>query len=169
MKSHLFYLVTISLLCALLLSCSDDENGLYMNEIDKHVDTENVIHTSTELEIISIVNQYRKNINIPELQTLNIISGVADSHTNYMITSGQVSHDNFENRLQYLTDNANAISVGENVAYGYSSAQSVFNGWLNSEGHRKVIENPKYTHVGISIEINSEGRNYFTQIFIKKN
>ena len=169
MKPLLYYLITTSLLCTILFSCSNDENDFYINEINKQVDTKNVIHTRNELEIVDLVNQFRKSINIPELQTLKIISGVADNHTRYMVESGQVSHDNFENRVQYLMDNASAKSVGENVAFGYNSTQSVFNGWLNSEEHRKVIENPIYTHVGISIEINSDGRNYFTQIFIKKN
>ena len=85
-----------------------------------------------------------------------------------MIETGTVSHDNFSKRSQTLMDQADAIAVGENVAYGYSSAQGVVNGWLNSSSHRKVIENPNYTHFGISTEVNTENRNYFTHIFIKK-
>ena len=99
---------------------------------------------------------------------LNIVSVVADNHTNYMVETGKISHDNFDNRSQYLINNANAKSVGENVAFGYSSAEGVFSGWLKSESHKRVIENPYYTHFGISVELNAEGRNYFTQIFIKK-
>ena len=56
----------------------------------------------------------------------------------------------------------------KNVAYGFNSSVGVVNAWLNSEGHRVIIENDNYTHFGISIEKNSEGRNYFTQMFIKK-
>lgn len=41
--------------------------------------------------------------------------------------------------------------VGENIAYGYTSSSSVFQGWLNSSGHRANIENPNYTHVGFGL------------------
>ena len=99
---------------------------------------------------------------------LNIISGVADGHTDYMVKKGVVNHDNFNFRTETLTNKAGATSVGENVAFGFSSAQGVLNGWLNSEEHKKIIENENYTHFGISTESNSEGRNYFTQIFISK-
>ena len=102
------------------------------------------------------------------LKELSVISGVADSHTNYMITTGLVNHDNFSIRAEKLKLNASAKSVAENVAYGFATAQGVVNGWLNSEGHRKAIEDPTKTHFGISTESNSEGRNYFTQIFIQK-
>lgn len=168
MKSTPPNLVILVLLCAFLFSCSEEENGIYFNEINEHVNLENVTYTDIESEILSLVNQHRKNLGLSILQKLNIISGVADSHTNYMIEIGQLSHDNFAMRSQYLMNNANAKSVGENVAYGYNSAQGVFNGWLNSDVHRKVIENPNYTHFGISTELNSVGRNYFTQIYIKK-
>ncbi|KKL61082.1 hypothetical protein LCGC14_2198850, partial [marine sediment metagenome] len=34
--------------------------------------------------------------------------------------------------------------------------------------HTVLMKEPDYTHFGISVEKNSEGRNYFTLIFIKK-
>ena len=85
-----------------------------------------------------------------------------------MIENDQVSHDNFSERVTLLSSNANAKNVGENVAYGFNSAQGVLTGWLNSESHRAIIENPHYSHFGISIEKNPSGRNYFTQIFIER-
>ncbi len=94
---------------------------------------------------------------------------MADGHTDYMVQNGTVSHDNFSQRVETLMNNAQAKSVAENVAYGFNSAQGVINSWLNSDEHRTIIENQNYTHFGISTESNSEGRNYFTQIFIKKD
>ena len=66
-----------------------------------------------------------------------------------------------------LQNNAGAISVAENVAYAFSSSQSVVNAWLNSEGHRHVIEGD-YTNFDISAEMDEDGKWYFTNIFIKK-
>ena len=38
---------------------------------------------------------------------------------------------------------------GENIAMGHKSPEQVMDGWMNSEGHRANILNPKFTHVGI--------------------
>ena len=93
---------------------------------------------------------------------------MADGHTNYMIGAGIISHDNFAERAQTLMSEAGAKTVGENVGYGYSTAAGVVNAWIASDGHRKIMENPDYTHFGISTDSNAENRNYFTNIFIKK-
>ena len=63
---------------------------------------------------------------------------------------------------------AGAKSVGENVAYGYKTAEEVVNAWLNSPKHRALIESKNYTHFGISTEASETGSNYFTQMFIKR-
>ena len=57
--------------------------------------------------------------------------------------------------------------MSENVAYGFTNAESVVNAWLNSEGHRHVIEGD-FTNFDISAEKDEEGKWYFTNIFIKK-
>lgn len=151
----------------LLFSCSKEEDGVYFNENSEVINTK-VVYSAMESEIISLVNAHRTNLGLNALNTLNIVSGVADGHTDYMIEAGQVSHDNFPARAQTLMTEAGAKTVGENVAYGYSTAEGVVKGWLNSDGHRKIIENPEYTHFGISMETSSDNRNYFTNIFIKK-
>lgn len=167
MKSVTPKLLSILLCTVFLFSCSQEDDGIYFNESSETINT-SVTYSEIETEILTLVNEYRESKGLSSLITLNIISGVADGHTNYMVTTGQVNHDNFNLRAQNLIDNAAAKSVSENVAYGYSTAQGVVNGWLNSDEHRKAIEDPKNTHFGISTESNSAGRNYFTQIFIQK-
>lgn len=51
--------------------------------------------------------------------------------------------------------------AGENVAGGIETPEEVMEGWMNSEGHRENILDPKFTHIGI-------GRygNYWAQLFI---
>lgn len=167
MKSLALNIFSVVLLSSVLFSCAKEDDGIYFNESSEVINT-NVSYTDIENEILTLVNEYRESIGLETLSLLNIVSGVADGHTNYMIQSGTISHDNFDQRAQILMDNTNAKSVGENVAYGYNSAEGVLNGWLNSAEHRKIIESETYTHFGISTDSNSNGRNYFTQIFIKK-
>lgn len=167
MKSLALKFLSVVLLSSILFSCSKEDDGIFFNE-NSELTTSEVSYSEIENKILTLVNEHRETLGLTSLSTLNIISSVADSHTDYMIETGEISHDNFNQRAEILMNNADAKSVGENVAYGYNSAEGVFKGWLNSDSHRKVIESANYTHFGISTESNSDGRNYFTQIFIKK-
>ena len=60
-----------------------------------------------------------------------------------------------------------AITVGENVAYGYNSAEDVVTAWLNSTSHRNIIEG-NFTHSGFGVIAAQGNRYYFTQLFYKK-
>ena len=120
-----------------------------------------------EIEILEKINEHRINIGLNPLENLGVIKSVAFSHTDYMVEVDNVSHDNFFQRKNSLIQNANATSVSENVAYAYSSAESVVNAWINSDGHRATIEGD-YTDFDISAEQNEEGKWYFTNIFIKR-
>ena len=120
-----------------------------------------------ELEILTLINEYRVEKGLPTLQDLEVIKSVAFSHTDYMVVNNVVSHDNFSQRYQSLVSNAGATKVSENVAYAYNSAQSVVNAWINSDSHREALEGD-FSHFDVSAEQNEEGRWYYTNIFIKR-
>ncbi|GAL68960.1 CAP domain-containing protein [Jejuia pallidilutea] len=96
-----------------------------------------------------------------------IIKSTAFSHTDYMVDTQTVSHANFFTRSNYLKSKAGAKSVSENVAYGYSSAESVVGAWLRSESHKNNIEGD-FTYFDVSAEKDINDKWYFTNIFIKK-
>ena len=54
-------------------------------------------------------------------------------------------------------------TAGENIAMGYSSAQKVMQGWMNSSGHRANILNPSFTQIGVGYVADGH---YWTQQFI---
>lgn len=56
-------------------------------------------------------------------------------------------------------------SIGENIAYGYSSPESVVKGWMNSQGHRENILSASFNGIGVGC-YESNGVLYWTQIFI---
>ena len=165
MKTLQFNLALFSFVCLLLTSCASEDDGIYF---EKFNDTE-VDYSEIELEILDLVNEYRVSKSLAPLDKMNFISTVAESHTTYMAEIGKVNHDNFTDRHQKLVKNADAKTVGENVGYGFNSAEGVVRAWLNSDTHRAIIEKKHYTHFGISTRQNNEGRNYFTQIFIERN
>lgn len=166
MKNLIQKFLILTLVSTFLFSCSNDDSE-EMN-ISQRSNNITITYSDMENEIVSIINTYRAGKGLSTLNTYNIVSGEAQTHTEYMVETGKVDHADFGIRHQNLVQYAAAKSVAENVAYGYSSAQAVVNAWLNSEGHRKNIENGDFTDFGISTESNSEGRNYFTNIFIKR-
>lgn len=164
MKTFKNYLIPCVVLCLLFTSCASEDDEVYFDETANI----NVEYSEIELEILELVNNYRISKGLSSLNKLNIISAVAETHTDYMAEVNKVSHDHFPLRHQQLVEDADAILVGENVGYGFGTAQGVFDAWLNSDSHREIIEKSNYTHFGISTKQNLEGRNYFTQIFIER-
>lgn len=120
-----------------------------------------------EIEIMELINAHRTTNGLTTLNEHETVKAVAYTHTDYMIEVDNVSHDNFYQRKQMLQLNAEADIVTENVAYGFTSAESVVDAWLNSVSHRENIEGD-FTDFDISAEQNSNGIWYFTNIFIKR-
>ncbi len=146
-------------------SCSTED--FQENAIDSSVLKAAPEAKMIEIEILELINNYRVGMDLAPLNNLNIIKSVAFTHTDYMVSVNQVNHDNFFQRKSSLVKNASAKEVTENVAYAYSSAESVVNAWLNSPGHKANIEGD-FTDFDISAEKNSDGKWYFTNIFIKR-
>lgn len=166
MKTISLKLTYVVLLSIFFISCVSEDDSIY-DESSKYSDV-SVSYTVLEYQIMSLINEHREDIGLEPINIINIISNEAEGHTNYMIGVGQPSHDNFSIRYKNLVNKVNAKSVGENVAYGYSSAEAVVRAWINSSEHKKTIENTEYTDFGISTKKNDEGKNYFTHIFIKR-
>ena len=120
-----------------------------------------------EIEVLELINQHRIAEGLNPLVDHSVVKAVAFTHTDYMIDEDDISHDNFYQRKQSLENNAEAVSVSENVAYGFTSPQSLVNAWLNSPSHKATIEGD-FTDFDISAEQNENGKWYYTNIFIKR-
>ena len=155
----------MTLMALLSFSCSTEE--MPNDTIESSALVNAPAAKTIEIEILELINNHRIAIGLNSLNNINIIKSVAFTHTDYMVEINQVNHDNFYQRKNSLIQKAGAEKVSENVAYGYSTAQAVVNAWLNSDSHRANLEGD-YTDFEISAEQNSEGRWYYTNIFIKK-
>lgn len=157
------------ILCTLFLtSCSKDNLGEEVASYDQVV-TKKVEYNynSIEVEILDELNLYRSAIGLSELKAMVDLSVESEVHNEYMIDMGNVSHDNFAERASFIMQEVGAKKVAENVGYGYRSSEAVVNAWLKSKGHRENVEGD-FTHFGISVRQDADGKNYFTNIFIKK-
>ncbi|NRR90769.1 CAP domain-containing protein [Winogradskyella undariae] len=156
-------LVVLALLS--ITSCatdSMDEDVVNSIEIPTPPDAKEI-----EIEIMELINAYRINEGLSLLEQHTTVKAVASTHTDYMIEVNNVSHDNFFLRKQSLEENASANHVSENVAYGFNSAESVVNAWIASPSHLENIVGD-FTHFDVSAEQNSNGKWYFTNMFINK-
>lgn len=158
-------LSAMTVMAMLSFSCATEE--MPNETIDSTILLNAPMAKTIEIEILELINAHRIDLGLNPLNNLSIIKSVAYTHTDYMVEINQVNHDNFFQRRNSLMQNAGAARVTENVAYGYSSAESVVNAWINSEGHRANLEGD-FTDFDISAEQNEEGRWFFTNIFIKK-
>jgi len=152
----------------LVTSCSKDDIETSQEE-NYSIDLNLVQETNWEIadKILELVNDHRVSIGLSTITSdRQYASAYAVGHTDYMISESQISHDNFNFRSAALKDKG-ALSVGENVAYGYSTAEAVVNAWLNSPSHKNIIEGD-YTHSGFGVIPNENGTYYFTQLFYSK-
>jgi len=146
----------------LFISCSSSDEIV----IDESVQT--IINNKPiEKKILQLINEYRSENGLSTLSILNAIKTQTHKHTNYMVDKNTISHDFFYKRKEFLIHNVDAIEVGENVAYGYTSAESVVKAWLTSDKHKENIEGD-YNYFEVSAAVSSDGKWYFTNIFIKK-
>ena len=164
MKS-LTRLLLLVLLTSFSFSCSTDSLDDNANALNENLVIPEA--KTIETQILELINNHRLSLGLNPLGKMDIIKGQAYSHTEHMVIENEVSHDNFFSRSNYLKANAGAITVSENVAYGYTQASSVVNAWLKSDAHRENIEG-NFTNFDVSAEQNTEGDWYYTNIFIKR-
>ena len=118
--------------------------------------------------ILNLVNQHRLEMGLKPLVMMKQISEQSALHSRDM-AEGKLpfGHQGLGDRKDSIEKQIGFIqSWAENVASGQNSAKEVVNDWLNSPGHRKIIEgNFNYTGIGIA---EKNGYKYYTEMFILK-
>lgn len=165
MKSNLNLLLLFVPMLYILNSCSP--NPAEITEVKVALEKTVIYNYSPdELEAMDLINNYRQSIGLKTLGEINYASIKSEEHDNYMIANNVVNHNNFVERSENIKKLTGAKLVSENIAYNYNSAQSVLTAWLNSPAHKDNIEG-NFTDFGISIRVNSAGKKYYTNIFVK--
>ncbi|APG64628.1 hypothetical protein LPB136_04265 [Tenacibaculum todarodis] len=148
-----------------ITSCSSSEETVVAAAEEPVV--EYIAPSTIENEILNRINDYRVSINLSALNNFNIVKVPALNHTHYMIDEQEISHDGFNDRASYLVENADIVSAAENVASGFTTAESVVDAWIASDGHRANIEGD-YNYFDVIARKDSDGHWYYTNIFVKK-
>lgn len=147
---------------------SDNTNKTPNTNVDKPDTNTNIdANTSIEKEVVRLVNIERQNEGLAPLAYNAELSKVARVKSQDMANKNYFSHNSPTYGDPFTMMKSHGIqyrTAGENIAKGYSSAQSVVNGWMNSSGHRANILNPSFGKIGVGY-VNANGTTYWTQMF----
>nr|WP_318281033.1 CAP domain-containing protein [Paenibacillus bovis] len=121
-----------------------------------------------EREVVKYTNIERVKNGLPELKIDNETSKVAWYKSKDMQTVGYFDHTSptYGSPFDMMSDfGIYYTAAGENIAYGYPTAKSVVDGWMNSPSHRANILNDMFTHIGVGYV---QDGHYATQMFLRK-
>lgn len=127
-----------------------------------------------ELDVHTLVNQYRANKGLKELRLSTKLSEIAMKHSKDM-ANGRVafSHQGFKGRASSVRKIAGfSCTVAENLyATTYANIRQISSdavkGWISSSGHRKNMVG-NYIFTGIAVARSRDGEYFITQLFIGK-
>lgn len=104
-------------------------------------------------QLLTLHNNHRHTLGLGSLTLNQAITNAAQKHSDWMFQNKTLSH--FANGKgpgdRISAEGYRWVAYGENIASGYATPQAVFQGWLNSSGHRANIENPRFKDVGFGI------------------
>jgi len=177
-----YYLLTPSLLCltffAFLFSPTAAEAQTFgaSHISNKNKNSRTIGSTSVlEREVFELINRKRAQSNLQPLVWSDRAAQVARLHSRNMASYNFFSHVGVDGkRVDGRADGAglnNWRQIGENIAYnrGFGNpVESVVESWMRSPGHRQNLLGGSWKESGVGITITSNGKYYFTQVFIKK-
>ena len=111
---------------------------------------------------LQLINEYRVQNGHSTLEINSYLQTAAQWHSKDMADKNYFSHTDSLDRdyLQRMADFGYTVSTykGENIAAGYSTAASVFQGWKNSPGHNANMLNSNYLVIGIGLAYNDSSK-----------
>ncbi len=117
------------------------------------------------------INQVRARHGAGPVRMESRLVEAALRHSLMMARKGKMAHQfgpgtRFRDRIKNAGIRG---SAAENISAGYSSIESVVDGWLHSPGHRRNLLNRRLTHIGMAAAVNpaSKYRTYWTLILAR--
>ena len=123
--------------------------------------------------VVDLINSHRTGMGLVVLKTTPSLTNAAVWKARHMARYAYMQHDDpappvartVADRLEACGYPSRTTGWGENIAYGYSTAASVVQAWLNSPGHKANIENSSYRATGVGAAASSSGVIYWSQEF----
>ena len=148
-------ILTVALLVALVAvnSVKERSPSSSLSEYHSHVDNTSAESGVSQPEVVSMTNTYRQTKSLQPLRESELLNASACHKADDMIARDYWSHDApdgtkpwvFFQKVGYGYQKA-----GENLAYGFTSARSTVDGWINSPTHEANLVGD-YTELGICV------------------
>lgn len=119
---------------------------------------------SSASALYELVNEHRASVGAQRLSRDIVAESCAQRWAEQMARTGDFKHN--PNLTVAVGDPW--FSCGENIAWGYTDEAAVHRAWLDSPPHRRNIETPAYSHLGIGRAANATGRLYWVQVFVDR-
>lgn len=154
---------------------SDTDNKEYkeiskddINEYDSitinNIQNENT-YTDLINEVYEITNNYRSLVGVSSLTLDSSLVEAANIRAKELSDGFSHTRPNGSSCFTVLSELGISYgTAGENIAAGYSSSQSVMEGWRSSSGHYQNIISSKFKKIGIGVNI-INNQYYWVQIF----
>lgn len=104
--------------------------------------------------LLSLTNANRSKVEEPALTLDPQLAAAAQAKANDMVTHDYWSHNSPSGQTPWTFIAAagyNYQLAGENLAYGFTSANATITGWMNSSEHRANMLNAQYENVGFGV------------------
>lgn len=127
------------------------------------------VDNSKEQQMINSINQARSNAGLPALMVSSDLTKAARAKSKDMVDKNYFSHTSptygsMTSMLQHFGISYSA--AGENLAMNSNgSVSAAHESLMNSPGHRSNILEPRFSYVGVGIQVKSDGSHYYTQLF----
>lgn len=116
-------------------------------------------------QVVELVNAERAKVNLPALTMTTKLNEAALVRAKETVQSFSHTRPNGSSFSTVLKENGISFQgAGENIAWGQRTPEQVVNAWMNSEGHRANILNPRYTSIGVGYYLNG-ATPYWAQLF----
>jgi uncharacterized protein YkwD len=123
--------------------------------------------SEVEQVLFDKTNEERKKAALGPLKMNPVLMTMAREQSKLMADAKLLSHEvggqTFSIRLKASKYPIRA--AGENCAEGAETPAEAVGNWMTSPGHKANILNAEYQEVGVGMEVSSEGRKFYTQVF----
>lgn len=143
---------------------SKDDINEYDSITINNIQNENT-YTDLINEVYEITNNYRSLVGVSSLTLDFSLVEAASIRAKELSDSFSHTRPNGSSCFTVLSELGISYgTAGENIAAGYSSSQSVMEGWRSSSGHYQNIISSKFKKIGIGVNI-INNQYYWVQIF----
>ena len=168
-KNLIVFLLSLMLVFSTLMVVSTNAYSATkkVNSVEK-VNT-SINNNDLAKDVFDKINQLRKRKGLEEYTWNDQIACIADERAKNIATSFSHVLPNGKG-YESLYENAGIVysELGENIAYGFTTADAVVNGWQKHTVHRDMLYSRSFTDCTIGIYISPEGKVYYVAEFMAK-